>query len=61
MKHDVYNNFEYILEQVIAWQVQLKFPTSETQGGMRSRVECSDLRDCLRERTLVMIGRWFTK
>lgn len=37
MKHDAFNNFEYVLEQVIAWQVQLEFPTSETQGRMGTR------------------------
>lgn len=61
VKHDVFNNFEYVLEQVIAWQVQLEFPTQETQGRMGTSIECSDLRDCLGERALVMTGRWFRK
>ena len=56
MKHDVFNNFEYVLEQVITWQVQLEF-----QRRMGTRDECRDLRDCLGERALVMIGRWYTK
>ena len=37
MKHVVFNNLEYALEQVIARQVQLEFPTQETQGRMGTR------------------------
>ena len=38
-----------------------QFPTLETLGIMGMSFACSDCRDCLGGRVLVMIGQWYSR